>query len=101
MHTVWMREHNRIARELAIYNPHWDDEMLYQETRRIVAAEMQVITYKEWLPVVLGRTFTRDNGLIPKSDQYRYFTNVDATISNSFATAAFRFGHSLIQGTLQ
>ena len=41
-HTVWVREHNRVARELRYLNSHWDDERVYQESRRIVIAEIQV-----------------------------------------------------------
>lgn len=55
IHTIFMREHNRVADTLRNLNPHWDDEIVFLEARQIVVAEMQVIVYKEFLPVLLGK----------------------------------------------
>lgn len=55
MHTIWMRKHNRLAKELKILNPQWDSDTLYHESRKIVGAAMQHFTYQHWLPIVLGK----------------------------------------------
>ena len=96
MHTLWLREHNRIAESLSSINPHWDDEKLYQESRKIVGALLQRITYTEYLKLIFGHDlFERLFG------SYRNYTvEVDASILNAFSTAAFRFGHSQIQDKL-
>ena len=54
MHTIWLREHNRLVRQLGSLNPHWDDERIFQEARRIVGTLIQKITYVDYLPKVLG-----------------------------------------------
>uniref|UniRef100_A0A5S6QID3 Ig-like domain-containing protein n=1 Tax=Trichuris muris TaxID=70415 RepID=A0A5S6QID3_TRIMR len=95
MHTLWMRQHNRLAAEMLRINPHWDGEKIYQETRKIVGAQMQHITYEHWLPKVLGTVGMEKLGLYKGYDP-----SVDASMANAFATAAFRFGHTLIQPVL-
>uniref|UniRef100_A0A8D8VUF2 Chorion peroxidase n=1 Tax=Cacopsylla melanoneura TaxID=428564 RepID=A0A8D8VUF2_9HEMI len=102
IHMLWLREHNRIATVLAQLNPDWSDEALFQETRRIVIAELQHITYNEFLPIILGRTYTDKFELTPKESGYTRLNDPDlnAGITNVFASAAYRFGHSLIQGNI-
>jgi len=88
LQTLFLREHNRIAAELATANPSWTDEQLYQQARRRVIGEIQAITYNEFLPALLGQ-----NALKP----YRgYNPNVNPGIANEFATAAYRVGHTMV-----
>ena len=55
MYALLAREHNRIAGQLSETNPHWGDERAYQETRRLITAQLQHITFKEFVPAVLGQ----------------------------------------------
>jgi peroxidase len=62
MHTMFMREHNRIADALHLINPRWSEEAVFHQARRIVAAQTQHITFSEFLPRVLGpETVTKYN----------------------------------------
>ncbi|KAH8030875.1 hypothetical protein HPB51_012215 [Rhipicephalus microplus] len=56
MHTLWLRQHNLIAMRLSRINPHWDDERIYQEARRIVIGQMQMITYNEFPTASRGQS---------------------------------------------
>ncbi|XP_028628302.1 lactoperoxidase isoform X1 [Grammomys surdaster] len=93
-HTLFIREHNRLARELSRLNPHWDGETLYQEARKIMGAFIQIITFRDYLPIVLGDEMQK---WIPPYQGYN--ESVDPRVSNVF-TFAFRFGHLEIPSTV-
>jgi len=97
LHIVFLREHNRIARELRKYLPVslQKDEVIYQETRRIVGGEMQNIVYGEFLPTVLGAKTMKKYKLLAEETS-KYDPNVNPNIISAFTSAAFRFGHSMI-----
>ncbi|CAD5224776.1 unnamed protein product [Bursaphelenchus xylophilus] len=99
LHTIMMREHNRLAKELHRLNPHWTDEQLFQEARRIFTAKYNHIMYNEWLPIVIGCETMARYDLQPKKSGYYegYDPTCDAAVSQEFSSAAFRFGHTLIR----
>jgi len=90
LHTLFMREHNRIAQQLSETYPRWTDERLYQEARRRVIATEENITFNEWLPAI-GVHLDEYNGYNP---------NVKAQIMNLFSTASFRYGHTVLNGSI-
>lgn len=91
MHVLFVREHNRIAAQLRQINPTWTSELVFQETRKIVIAQLQLITFEHWLPKVLG---PHGMDMVGRYDGYN--ASAEASIGNVFATAALRFGHTLI-----
>jgi hypothetical protein len=88
LHALFLREHNRIAGEISAADASLSDEEIYQKARMRVIGEIQSITYNEFLPALLGPNAPR---------AYRgYNQNVNPGISNEFAAAAFRVGHTLV-----
>ena len=92
MHTIFLREHNRIAGELQRLNPHWGDERLFQEGRRIMGAVNQHVTYNEFLPRIIGLNAMNLYDLRVRTEGYStdYDPTCNPNIFNEFATAAFR-----------
>ncbi|CAH0563490.1 unnamed protein product [Brassicogethes aeneus] len=103
MHLIWARQHNLLVKKLSKVNRDWNDERLFQEARKIVAAQLQHVTYNEFLPILLGKSTMEKFELLPKKKGYfeGYNDTVDASIANSFAAAAFRFAHSIIPGLMK
>jgi hypothetical protein len=88
LQTLFMREHNFWADHFHSQDPTLTDDDLYFRARAIVGAEIQKITYSDFLPDLIGKhTLTPYTG---------YNENVDPSIANVFGAAAWRFGHSLL-----
>ncbi|KAG6441696.1 hypothetical protein O3G_MSEX002010 [Manduca sexta] len=101
LHTLLLREHNRVADILSNLNPLWSDEKLYQEARKIVIAEIQHITYQEWLPLNFGENYLRYYRISPSNLYSRdYSEDVNPGVINGFGAGAFRFLHSIVPDTI-
>ncbi|MCB1034317.1 MAG: hypothetical protein KDD47_10850, partial [Acidobacteria bacterium] len=92
MHTLFVRDHNWWAGIFDSLFPFLTGDQIYQLSRGMVSAEMQAVTYREFLPILLG-----PGALGPYTG---YKSGVNAGISNSFATAAYRVGHTMLSSTL-
>ncbi|RWS29259.1 Peroxidase-like protein [Leptotrombidium deliense] len=97
MHLIFVRLHNHNAMNLAKVNKHWKDEKLYQEARRLSVAQLQHVTYHEYLRIIFGPVFMEFYALETKHAGYSHYEpHTDPTTWNDYAAAACRFGHSQI-----
>jgi peroxidase len=92
LQTLFVREHNYQVDLLHKEHPHWSGDRLYETARAITTAEMVHITYNEFLPHLLG------SDAVPA--YHGYDPSVNATISEEFEGAAYRFGHSIVSSDI-
>ena len=88
LQTLFVREHNYQVDQLKAAHPEWSGDQLYDQARAIVSAEIANITYSEFLPHLLGA-----DAIAPYTG---YDPTVDPRITEEFAGAAYRFGHSIV-----
>jgi peroxidase len=89
LHTVFMREHNRLVDVYSAQHPGWSSEELYQRARKTVGAELQAITFNEYLPALLGPA-------APSPTRSQYNPNLNPAVLNEFAAVFERVGHSML-----
>jgi peroxidase len=92
LHTLFMREHNYWAVRFMMGDPGLSGDEIYQRARAYVGAEMQVITYREFLPLLLGANALSSHG--------GYNPEVSPMIANEFSTGSYRLGHSMLPSVL-
>lgn len=102
IHTIWNRKHNIIAAKLLVINPHWTDEILFQEARRINIAIYQNIIYNEYLSILLGSKVMKEFKLNPLESGYfqDYNDKIYPNTYNEFVTSAYRL-HHLIHNSIE
>ena len=92
LHTLFARAHNWWVETLAERDPELSDDELYWAARQRVEAEIQAVTFNEFLPILLGAEAI---------EAYEgYDPTVNPGISVEFSTAAYRFGHSLLSASI-
>ena len=89
--TLMVRDHNYWADRLAEEHPDWTDQQLFDGARQIVELELQQVTYNEWMPHLVGNAVGEDTG---------FDSSTDGQISVEFATAGFRFGHTMVSSSI-
>lgn len=94
MHTLFVREHNRLAAFFASQHPSWTDEQVYQAARRVNIAELQHIVIDEFVPALFGNAA----GIGPYAG---YDPTVNAGVSAVFSTSAYRVGHTFLSPEVQ
>jgi hypothetical protein len=109
LHVLFVREHNYWCERLKADKPYLSENELFNMARHFVISEIQSITYREVLPLLLG---------IDSLDPSTCFTHIDfnnahavdtghgkkhshkVSVLNEFAVGASRILHSMVTNTL-
>lgn len=113
LQTMMIKRHNHHAASLAMVNPHWGDEQLFQQARyacselsprwpltflafrRLLIAEVTKIHYSEYAASVLGERLMKYFHLNVRDYGYTKFNpHVDPSTIQAAGVGALRIGHS-------
>ncbi|KQW78757.1 peroxidase family protein [Brevundimonas sp. Root1279] len=95
VHTVFHREHNFQADKIAALHPEWTAEQIFQAAKAVTVAQYQRTVFDEFAEKM--------SGTLPGAGDHGfdgYNPAVNAAISDEFAGAMYRVGHSMINETI-
>ena len=90
IHTLFVREHNRLCDEIKQSHPFWVDDQIFHKARRMVIGLIESIIYYEWLPI-MGLQLEPYAGYKP---------DMNPQIMNLFSAASYRYGHTTINSKI-
>lgn len=93
--SLFTRNHNKLAEELARINPKWNDEKLFHEARRINIAILQSISYSA--NFIFESPVT---GTATPVDE-KYDENLDVSSNLEFHSAVYRYFHFYVNTAVQ
>lgn len=110
LYVLFVREHNYWATTLAAEEPHLNEHELFNIARHITIAEVQSITYNEFLPLLVGDSASKYSGscftdpsfqhgeddIAEVIDEYLHRT----TVYNEWATSALHVYQSLMPNSV-
>lgn len=94
VHVVWHREHNFQAELIHATHPDWTDDQVFEAAKVIQNAEYQRVVFTEFAEAMSGPIPGPSHGFSG------YNPNVNPAISDEFAGAMYRVGHSMINETI-
>ncbi len=92
LNTVFVLEHNRLADEIRKKSPDLSGDQVFEKAKNIITSQIQKITYKDFLPFLLGEHLPEYKG---------YNEEIDARVVNVWAVAGFRLGHTLLSSNIR
>ncbi|CAI5451438.1 unnamed protein product [Caenorhabditis angaria] len=103
IHTVFIKQHNRLAQMIKNSRSGLTDEQIFQLARRIMIAQWQHFVYSEYLPNILSLAIRKKYDLVELDNGFYkgYKQTRDPSLTNEFTGAAFRFGHSQARDRFQ
>ncbi|XP_054152513.1 peroxidase-like [Oppia nitens] len=96
--STFVIRHNQHCDGLAKVNPHWTDDVLYREARRLLEAEYNFIIFYEYLPSILNKDLMNyfNLNVKPHGEYSEYNPVVSPDVINEVQAGALRFSHSNI-----
>ncbi|CAH1111168.1 unnamed protein product [Psylliodes chrysocephalus] len=103
-HIIWVRLHEWCCDRMVSINPHWNDEKIYQECRKLSIAIHQHLAFNEVFPAIIRRKAMKNRNLLypyKLFNRSKYDPSCELNPLTEFANGAYRILHAVIVACLK